>query len=73
MNKTKEEVNDLLRRVYEMEETMAGELLELCCDKIPISGVTEQAGQAIAGYLGVMRSDTARHKDIVKELLAKYK
>ena len=73
MEKTNKEIYDLLRRAFEMEETMAHEITGLCINKEPIPDIPESSSHAIAGYLDIMNKDTARHKEIVKGLLDKYK
>lgn len=65
----KTQLADKMRRAYEMEEVMAGELLDICrkeslIDKLP-PAVQEKFRRAFAQ----VREDTERHKKIMEGLL----
>lgn len=66
---TREELLDLLKRAYEMEEVMASTLLELA--EKPISGdnISQEAKNKISGVISVIKNDTLEHQKIVSELV----
>ena len=66
----KDEFIDRLNRAYEMEEGMAGELIDLCQpDALPAHIPPEVRERLRAMFLSI-QADTLRHKAVVAEIMS---
>ena len=68
----KDNIIDLLKRAYEMEENMASALIDICNSNPSIEDVGEDMRTRLFNMLNSIKEDTLRHKTTVEELLSKY-
>ena len=71
MKITRAELLDRLKRAYEMEEVMAGSLIELAEPHVLKGDIpTELRGRALS-IVTEIKNDTLRHRDTVLGIIAK--
>lgn len=70
MNDKKDSFFDDLKRAYEMEERMAGVLIDLCEPAMMEDNISDPAVKKIREMLLQMQKDTLRHKEIVHKMLS---
>ena len=70
MDNEKDSFFDGLKRAYEMEERMAGVLIDLCEPIMMESDVLEPSLNKIRKLLLQIQKDTLRHKELVQKMLA---
>jgi hypothetical protein len=58
---------DKLERAYQMEEQMAGILIDLCRRDEMSADIPVDVQKRILGILASIKTDTLRHKEIVAE------
>jgi len=65
----KEELLDLLRRAYEMEEVMSADLIDLSSSQDFPEGIPDNVKKRLQATLNSIKEDTLRHKKIVSQML----
>ena len=70
MDSSKDSFFDDLKRAYEMEERMAGVLIDLCEPAMVESDSSDPKMKKIRSILLQIQKDTLRHKEIVQNMLA---
>ena len=70
MDELKDNFFDDLKRAYEMEERMAGVLIDLCEPAMTESDSIDPKVKKIRGILLQLQKDTLKHKEIVQKMLA---
>ena len=70
MDSSKDSFFDDLKRAYEMEERMAGVLIDLCEPAMVESDSSDPKMKKIRSILLQIQKDTLRHKEIVQNMLS---
>jgi len=70
MDNAKKSFFDDLKRAYEMEERMAGVLIDLCEPVMVESDSSDPKIRKIRKMLLEIQKDTLRHKEIVQNMLS---
>lgn len=70
MENKKDTFFDDLKRAYEMEERMAGVLIDLCEPAMAEDSISDPDVMKIRKLLLEIQKDTLRHKEIVRNMLA---
>ena len=70
MDNPKDSFFDDLKRAYEMEERMAGVLIDLCEPAMAEGDSLDPKVKRIREILLHIQKDTLRHKEIIQKLLA---
>ena len=70
MDNTKDSFFDDLKRAYEMEERMAGVLIDLCEPAMAEGDNLDLRMKTIRRILLGIQKDTLRHKEIIQNMLA---
>jgi hypothetical protein len=70
MSDKKDNFFDDLKRAYEMEERMAGVLIDLCEPAMGEDSISDPDVMKIRRMLMEVQKDTLRHKEMVRNMLA---
>ena len=70
MDDKKDGFFDDLKRAYEMEERMAGVLIDLCEPAMMEDNISDPGVKRIREMLLKIQRDTLRHKEIVRNMLS---